>query len=881
MNDKFNPKDFEEKLYEEWEKKGYFKPNMDKTKESYCIMMPPPNVTGKLHMGHALDDTMQDILIRFKRMQGYNTLWLPGTDHAAISTEMKVVQKLKEEGKTKQELGRDGFLKEAWDWTHLYGSTIQKQQRMLGCSCDWERNRFTLDEGMSAAVLEQFVKLYNDGLIYKGKRMVNWCPSCHTAISDAEVEYKEEASHLWHLRYKIKDEDKYVEIATTRPETMLGDTAVAVHPEDERYINLVGKTCILPIVNREIPIIADRFVEKEFGTGCVKITPAHDPNDYQAGLDHNLEIIEVFDDNCIMLDLMPEVKGMKAIDARPIIVEKLKELGALVSIEDYTHNVAKCERCKSTIEPKISEQWFVSMKKITEPAIEAVKSGKVRFVPQKYEKTYLNWVENIRDWCISRQLWWGHRIPAYYCDECNHITVAKENPGKCEKCGSTHLHQDEDTLDTWFSSALWPFSTLGWPENTEDLKTFYPTNTLITGYDIITFWVSRMVTCGLYQMKDIPFKDVVIHGLVRDSQGRKMSKTLGNGVDPIEVIDKYGADALRFSVISGTTVGNDIKYMPEKLEQASNFANKIWNAAKFVINNLSSKEEITEFCKDVKENKAELKIEDKWILNKLNELIITVTKNIEEYDFGIALDNIYGFIWNEFCDWYIEIVKSRLYSEDKSEKIKVSFVLNKVFKTVLKLLHPFMPFVTSEIYKELAKCKDEELMMSCWPNAKKYDEYEKASETIENLKEIIVGIRNVRANMNIHPSKKAELIFVTKDYAKEIEKSKDFLLKLGFGKEIKVQTDKTGISDNAISILAKGIEVYMPFEDLVNIKEEIERLEKEKTRLEAEVARGEKMLSNPGFVNKAPEAKIKEEKEKLENYKKMLETVIERLKKLN
>ena len=881
MNDKFNPKDFEEKLYEEWEQKGYFKPNMDKTKESYCIMMPPPNVTGKLHMGHALDDTMQDILIRFKRMQGYNTLWLPGTDHAAISTEMKVVQKLKEEGKTKQELGRDGFLKEAWDWTHLYGSTIQKQQRMLGCSCDWERNRFTLDDGMSAAVLEQFVKLYNDGLIYKGKRMVNWCPSCHTAISDAEVEYKEEASHLWHLRYKIKDEDKYVEIATTRPETMLGDTAVAVHPEDERYINLVGKTCILPIVNREIPIIADRFVEKEFGTGCVKITPAHDPNDYQAGLDHNLEIIEVFDDNCIMLDLMPEVKGMKAINARPIIVEKLKELGALVSIEDYTHNVAKCERCKSTIEPKISEQWFVSMKKITEPAIEAVKSGKVRFVPQKYEKTYLNWVENIRDWCISRQLWWGHRIPAYYCDECNHITVAKENPGKCEKCGSTHIHQDEDTLDTWFSSALWPFSTLGWPENTEDLKTFYPTNTLITGYDIITFWVSRMVTCGLYQMKDIPFKDVVIHGLVRDSQGRKMSKTLGNGVDPIEVIDKYGADALRFSVISGTTVGNDIKYMPEKLEQASNFANKIWNAAKFIINNLSSKEEIMEFCKDVKANKAELKIEDKWILNKLNELIITVTKNIEEYDLGIALDNIYGFIWNEFCDWYIEIVKSRLYSEDKSEKIKVSFVLNKVFKTVLKLLHPFMPFVTSEIYKELAKCKDEELMMSCWPNATKYDKYEKASETIENLKEIIVGIRNVRANMNIHPSKKAELIFVTKDYAKEIEESKDFLLKLGFGKEIKVQTDKTGISDNAISILAKGIEVYMPFEDLVDIKEEIERLEKEKTRLEAEVARGEKMLSNPGFVNKAPEAKIKEEKEKLENYKKMLETVVERLKKLN
>ena len=880
MNDKYNPKDFEEKLYEEWEKKGYFKPNGDKTKESYCIMMPPPNVTGKLHMGHALDDTIQDILIRFKRMQGFNTLWLPGTDHAAISTEMKVVQKLKSEGKSKHDLGREGFLKEAWDWTHLYGSTIQKQQRMLGCSCDWERKRFTLDDGMSEAVLEQFVKLYNDGLIYKGERMVNWCPSCHTAISDAEVEYKEEQSHLWHLRYKIKDEDRYVEVATTRPETMLGDTAVAVHPEDERYTDIVGKTCIVPIVNREIPIIADRFVEKEFGTGCVKITPAHDPNDYQAGVDHNLEIIEVFDDDTIMLDLMPEVKGMKAIDARKPIVEKLQELGALVSIEDYTHNVAKCERCKSTIEPKISEQWFIKMKDITKPAIDAVKEGKVRFVPQKYEKTYLNWVENIRDWCISRQLWWGHRIPAYYCDECSHITVAKENPGKCEKCGSAHIHQDEDTLDTWFSSALWPFSTLGWPNDTDDLKTYYPTNTLVTGYDIITFWVSRMVTCGLYQMNDIPFKDVVIHGLVRDSQGRKMSKTLGNGVDPIEVIEQYGADALRFSVISGTTMGNDIKYMPEKLDQASNFANKIWNAAKFIINNLASKEEIMEFCKDVKSNKAELRIEDKWILNKLNQLVETVTKNIEEYDLGIALDNIYGFIWNEFCDWYIEIVKSRLYSENKPEKVKVSFVLNKVFKTVLKLLHPFMPFVTSEIYKELAKCKDEELMMSSWPKVVKYEDYEKASETIENLKEIIVGIRNIRANMNIHPSKKAELIFVTKDYEEDIKESKEFLLKLGFGKEIKIQKDKSGIESNAISIISNGIELYMPFEDLVDINEEIERLEKEKEKLEAEVTRGEKMLSNPGFVNKAPEAKVKAEQEKLANYKEMLAKVEERIKSM-
>ena len=881
-------KDFEEKLYKEWEEKGYFKPSMDKTKESYCIMMPPPNVTGKLHMGHALDDTIQDILIRFKRMQGFNTLWLPGSDHSAISTEMKVVQKIKEEGKTKQDLGRAGFLKEAWDWTHLYGNTIQEQQRKLGCSCDWDRRRFTLDEGLSEAVLEQFVKLYEEGLIYKGKRMINWCPSCHTAISDAEVEYKEEASHLWHIRYKINGEDKFVEVATTRPETMLGDTAVAVHPEDERYKNLVGKTCILPIVNREIPIIADRFVEKEFGTGCVKITPAHDPNDYQAGLTHNLPIIEVFNEDNIMLDLMPEVEGMTTIQARPIIVEKLKEIGALVNIEDYTHNVAKCERCKSTIEPRISEQWFVKMKEITKPAIEAVKSGKVRFVPQKYEKTYFNWVENIQDWCISRQLWWGHRIPAYYCDNCGHITVSKVNPEKCEECGNSNIHQDEDTLDTWFSSALWPFSTLGWPKETEDLQTFYPTNTLVTGYDIITFWVSRMVTAGLYQLKEVPFKDVVIHGLVRDSQGRKMSKTLGNGVDPIEIIDKYGADALRFSVISGTTMGNDIKYMPEKLEQASNFANKIWNAAKFIIANLAKEEDIKDFCKRVYNSETEeydanlLKIEDKWILNKLDKLIIDVTNNIEHYELGIALDNIYNFIWNEFCDWYIEIVKTRLYSENYEDKVAVCDILNHVFGTSLKLLHPFMPFVTSEIFENLVEYSNKELMVSNWPHIRKSEfAFNKEEQIVENLKNVIVGIRNVRANMNIHPTKKAELIFVTNEYSKEIEASKDFILKLGFGKNLKVQDSKVGIEANAISVMANGIEVYMPFEDLVDMQEEIERLEKEKTRLEAEVTRGEKMLSNPGFVSKAPEAKIKEEKEKLENYKQMLKTVEERLNLLD
>ena len=889
LNDKFNPKDFETKLYEKWEENGYFKPSMDKTKENYCIMMPPPNVTGKLHMGHALDGTIQDILIRFKRMQGYNTLWLPGSDHASISTEMKVVQKLKEEGKTKQDLGREKFLEEAWDWTKLYGGTIQEQQRKLGCSCDWERRRFTLDEGMSDAVLEEFINLYKQGYIYKGTRMVNWCPNCHTAISDAEVEYKEEASHLWHLRYKIKGENRYVEVATTRPETMLGDTAVAVNPEDKRYTDIVGKTCIVPIVNREIPIIADEFVETEFGTGCVKITPAHDPNDYQAGLKHKLEFIEVFDDKTIMGDLMPEVKGMKAIEARKIIVKKLEELGALVSIEDYTHNVGKCERCKTTIEPRISEQWFVKMKELAKPAIEAVKKDDVKFVPKRYEKTYFNWMENIQDWCISRQLWWGHQIPAYYCEECGHINVAKSAPNKCEKCGSDKLHQDPDTLDTWFSSALWPFSTLGWPnKESEDLKTFYPTNVLVTGYDIIFFWVARMIFSGLYAMGEKPFSDVLIHGIVRDSQGRKMSKTLGNGVDPIEVINQYGADSLRFSVLSGTTMGNDIRYMPEKLEQASNFANKIWNAAKFIIMNRPSEEEILKFKKENYDKErhiykeGSLKLSDEWILNKLNKLILEITNNIENYDLGVALDKIYNFMWNEFCDWYIEMAKVRLYGEDEKEKVQVSYVLNEVFTNCLKLLHPFMPFITSEIYDNLVSYEEKELMVSSWPTIDLSEDnlsfkYDKQEETIEKIKEIIVEIRNIRNTKNIHPTKKSELILVTEKYEKELKEAEGVLLKLGFANKAKIQKDKTGIPEDAIKILTDGIELYMPLEGLVNLEEERKRLEVEKLRLEGEVARCEKMLSNPGFVNKAPEAKVKEEKEKLEKYKKMLEKVMESL----
>ena len=912
LNDKYNPKEFEDGIYEEWEKKGYFKPSMDKTKESYCIMMPPPNVTGKLHMGHALDDTIQDILIRFKRMQGYNTLWLPGSDHAAISTEMKVVEKLKKEGKTKQELGREKFLEEAWDWTKLYGGTIEKQQKKLGCSCDWDRRRFTLDEGLSEAVLEQFITLYNKGLIYKGTRMINYCPSCKTSISDAEVEYKEEETHLWYIRYKITGtDDRYITVATTRPETMLGDTAVAVNPTDDRYKDLIGKTCILPIMNKEIPIIADEFVEKEFGTGCVKITPAHDMNDYQSGLRHNLEIISVFDDDNKMGNLVPKYEGMDLLDARKAIVEDLKQIGALVKEEEYVHNVAKCERCKNTIEPKVSEQWFVSMKELAKRAADSVRNGEVRFVPKKYEKQYFNWLDNIQDWCISRQLWWGHRIPAYYCGECGHINVAKEAPEKCEKCGSTHLHQDEDTLDTWFSSALWPFSTLGWPNtDAEDYKTFYPTNVLITGFDIITFWVSRMMSQGLELTGKAPFKDVLIHGMVRDSQGRKMSKTLGNGIDPIEIIDEYGADSLRFAVISGTTMGNDIRYMPEKLEQASNFANKIWNAAKFIIMNTPDEKKVRELHDKIvnsgeknQYNSELLKIEDKWILNKLDKLVTDVTRNLENYDLGVALDKIYSFIWNEFCDWYIEMVKTRIYSEDEETKLVVSDILNYVFETSLKLLHPFMPFVTTKIYENLVKYDEKDLIISAWPEKKESYLFDTEELAVEKLKEIIIGIRNVRSTNNIHPSKKAELLIVTKKYYKELKEAENILLKLGFAESLKVvesigdnigdsssdndlagknelgEFDKSKL-DTAMTVILSDAEVYMPLEGLIDIEEEKSRIKEEIKRLEGEVARGEKMLSNPGFVNKAPEKKVNEEKEKLTKYREMLESAKERLLKL-
>ena len=872
MENNFNFKEREDKIYSNWEEKGYFKPSMDKTKESYCIMMPPPNVTGKLHMGHALDAAIQDFLIRYKRMKGFNTLWLPGTDHAAISTEMKVVQSLREQGIKKSDLTREQFLEKAWDWTRLYGGTIQKQQRKLGCSCDWSRSRFTLDEGLSNAVLEVFLRLYNKGYIYKGKRMINWCPNCKTSISDAEVEYKEEASHLWYIKYPITGSDEYLTVATTRPETMLGDTGVAVNPKDDRFKHLIGKTCTLPLMNKEIPIVADPFVEMEFGTGCVKLTPCHDPNDYQSGIKNNLEFVEVFSDDLMMHPLIPEVEGKTTMEARDIVVDLLDKQGYLLKIEDYTHNVAKCERCKTTIEPYISDQWFVKMSELAKPAIECVRNGDTRFIPNKYDKTYFNWMENIQDWCISRQLYWGHRIPAYYCDECGEIHVAKSMPQKCSKCGCEHLTQDPDTLDTWFSSALWPFSTLGWPNETEDLKTFYPTNTLVTGYEIIPLWVSRMIFSGLEYVGKKPFSDVIIHGMVRDDQGRKMSKTLGNGVDPLDVIAEYGTDALRFSLILGITFGNDIRYIPAKVEQGSNFANKLWNASKFVLMNLEG------FTGDY--DKTKLCAEDKWILSKINTLAKEISQNVDNYDLGVACQRIYDFIWNEFCDWYIELVKPRLYDENCATRTEAQFTLYTVLINSLKMLHPIMPFVTEEIYNELPNTEDS-IMITAFPEYTDEFAFEDEEAKIEMLKELIVGIRNIRNNMNVHPSKKSELIFVTTKYNDLIEASIAFLEKLGFANKIIIQDSKDGIDPNAISIIAQDLELYIPFNDLVDIAAEIERLTKEKETAQSELNRAQGMLSNEKFVSKAPEKLIAGEKEKVAKYTEMIEKIDERLKELN
>ena len=872
LEDKYNPKEFETKIYEEWEAKGYFKPNNKKDKKTYCIMMPPPNVTGKLHMGHALDDTLQDILIRYKRMKGYNTLWVPGTDHSAISTEVKVVEKLKEEGIDKHDLGRTKFLERAWQWTEEYGGTIVSQQKRLGCSADWERSRFTLDEGLSKAVLTVFKRLYDKGYIYKGKRMINWCPCCKTSISDAEVEYEEEQTNLWYIRYKVIGTKKYITVATTRPETMLGDTAVAVNPKDKRYNDLIGRKCILPIMNKEIPIISDEMVDMKFGTGCVKITPAHDMNDYQVGLRHNLEIVEVFDENSKMNDLVSEYKGLDILEARKLIIEKLKELGNLEKTEKLIHNVGKHDRCKTIIEPRISEQWFVAMKELSEPAIKAVQNGDTKFVPQKFEKIYFNWLNNIQDWCISRQIWWGHQIPAYYCKKCGHINVSIERPIECEKCKSTKLEQDQDTLDTWFSSALWPFSTLGWPEKTEDFKTFYPTNTLVTGYDIIFFWVVRMMFSALEQTGEVPFKDVLVHGIVRDSQGRKMSKSLGNGIDPIEIIEKYSADALRFSLISGNTIGNDMRFMPEKLEAARNFANKIWNASRFVLMNL---EDYIDKDFDI----SEFMIEDKWILSKLNNLINEVTINMDNYNLGVALDNIYSFIWNEFCDWYIEIVKPRLYDKENKTRRIAQYILNKVLVNSLKLLHPFMPFITEKIYKNLYT-KNESIMISSYPEYNDKHIFVDEENYIEEIKTVITEIRNIRAKMNVHPAKKSKLIIITDLYKNKIIESQEFLKKLGFAEKIILQENKKEIPENAINIISSNIEIFIPFEDLVDIKVELERLEKEKNKILLEKERVDNMLNNSGFIAKAPVQKVEETRIKQEQYVELLKSIDSRIKQL-
>ena len=864
LEGKYEPQSFEDELYKNWEEKKYFMASVDYKKEPYTIVMPPPNITGVLHMGHAMDNTLQDILIRYKRAKGYNALWIPGVDHAALATEAKIVSKLKEEGTSKEELGREKFLERAWEWKQQYGGTITTQLRKIGCSCDWSKERFTMDEGNNEAVKKVFVDLYNKGLIYKGKRMVNWCSNCGTAISDAEVEFEEEAGHLWYINYYSKDKSYYVTVATTRPETMLGDVAVAVNPNDPRYKDLVGKTVVLPIMNKEIPLIADEFVEMEFGTGAVKITPAHDPNDYEAGLKHNLDIINVFGDDGKMLDLVKEYEGMDVITARKAIVERLEKEGNLIKTEDYTHNVGHCQRCHHTIEPKISTQWFVKMKPLAEPAIKAVREGEVKFVPERFSKVYYNWMENIQDWCISRQIWWGHRIPVYYCDKCNEIHVGDE-PSKCNKCGHTSFTQETDTLDTWFSSALWPFSTLGFPKDTEEYKYFYPTSDLVTGYDIIFFWVARMIFSSLEHTGKVPFNTVYIHGLVRDSQGRKMSKSLGNGIDPLKVIEEYGCDALRFSLVLNTAPGNDLRYLPEKLESAKNFANKVWNASKFVLMNLPEDEKTIETC-----DTSKLAIEDKWILNKLNKTIKNMEDNLSKYELGLALEQIYSFIWDEFCDWYIEMVKPRLYSETCTNKKEAQYTLNYVLKSALTLLHPFMPFVSEKIYTNLANTK-ESIMKESWPTITgNYDEEE---ISVENLKQIIVGIRNVRSNMNIHPTKKSDIIFVSKD-KENILASASFIQKLGFAEIIKVYDKKENIPDSCVTVVAPSMEAYLPLNELVDKEEELARIEREYNKLNTELIKLSGMINNPGFLAKAPANKVEETKVRVNELQSMIDNLV-------
>jgi valyl-tRNA synthetase len=871
----YDPKGLEDRIYQKWLDNHYFHAKVNPDKKPFTIVMPPPNVTGQLHMGHALDNTMQDILIRFKRMQGYEALWQPGTDHAAIATEVKVIEMLKEKGIDKDEIGREEFLKYCWEWKEEYGGRIINQLKKLGSSADWDRERFTMDEGCSKAVEEVFIKLYEKGYIYKGSRIINWCPVCQTSISDAEVEHSEQAGHFWHIKYPIVGSDEFIEVATTRPETMLGDTAVAVNPEDERYTHLIGKMLKLPLTDREIPVIADEYVDKEFGTGCVKITPAHDPNDFEVGRRHDLEEINIMNDDATINEKGGKYAGMDRYEAREAIVADLKELGLLVKVEEHVHNVGTHDRCKTTVEPMIKPQWFVKMGEMAKAAIQTLEDGNLVFVPDRFDKTYLHWLENIRDWCISRQLWWGHRIPAYYCDECGETVVSRGVPEKCPKCGCVHLTQDEDTLDTWFSSALWPFSTLGWPEQTEDLEYFYPTDVLVTGYDIIFFWVIRMVFSGLEQTGNTPFHHVLIHGLVRDSQGRKMSKSLGNGIDPLEVVDQYGADALRLTLITGNAPGNDMRFYWERVEASRNFANKVWNASRFIMMNLE-KAEVPE-----KMDADQLTLADKWILSKVNSLAQIVTENLDKYELGIAVQKVYDFIWEEFCDWYIEMVKPRLYNDEDTTKAAALWTLKTVLSNALKLLHPYMPFITEEIYCTLQP-QEESIMISSWPVYTEERDFAEEEYAVELIKEAVRGIRNVRTDMNVPPSKKAKVYVVTEDkkIGEIFSSSKVFFATLGYASEVFVQQDRSGIDEDAVSAVIQNAVIYMPFAELVDVEKEKERLQKEEERLMKELARVNGMLSNEKFIAKAPAAKIQEEKDKLEKYTQMMEQVKERLAQL-
>ena len=861
----YDPAQVEDRLYKFWVDNGYFHAEPDPEKEPFTIVIPPPNVTGQLHMGHALDETLQDILIRYKRMQGFCTLWVPGTDHAGIATQIKVEENLRvNESLTRYDLGREKFLERVWDWKNTYGDRIINQLKKLGASCDWDRERFTMDEGCSKAVREVFVNLYNKGLIYQGSKIINWCPHCITALSDAEVEHTEQAGHFWHIKYPIKDSDEYVVIATTRPETLLGDTAVAVNPEDERYKDLVGKMLVLPLVGREIPVIADEYVDKEFGTGCVKITPAHDPNDFEVGKRHNLETIKVMNDDATINSYGGKYEGMDRYEARAQMVKDLEELGLLVKVEDHSHNVGQCYRCSTTVEPIISKQWFVKMKPLAEPAIEAVKTRATEFVPDRFSKIYMNWMENVFDWCISRQLWWGHRIPAFYCDACGETTVSKEDITVCPKCGAS-VRQEEDVLDTWFSSALWPFSTLGWPEKTKELEYFYPTSVLVTGYDIIFFWVARMIFSGMEHMGETPFKHVFIHGLVRDSQGRKMSKSLGNGIDPLEIVEKYGADALRFTLATGNAPGNDMRFYIERVEASRNFANKIWNASRFTLMNL-----------DIDENKlpdtSDLQLEDKWILSKYNTLVKEVTDNLDKFELGMAVQKLYDFLWDNFCDWYIELVKPRLFDKENPTAKTAQYVLTYVLSNTMKLLHPFMPFITEEIWQHLPH-EGESIMISDFPKFDKALCFETEEKQTEMIMSSVVAIRNRRAEMNVPPSKKAKVIIVT-DKADVFGKGVAYFEKLASAQSVEIKADKSCVEENAVNIIVEGAEIFMPLGELVDKEKELERLNKEKIKLEDEIKRVEGKLNNQGFVAKAPEKVIAEEREKGEKYRQMLQMVL-------